>query len=51
MGIKICFVTTSSVSIDSFILPLVPALERKGFSVSFVTDCEKDFKNSAFLSV
>lgn len=44
MNIKICFVTTSSVSIDSFILPTVPALEKHGFSVYFVTSCVADFE-------
>ena len=43
MGIKICFVTTSSVSIESFILPCVGELERKKFEVSFVTSCKKGF--------
>lgn len=43
MKIKICFVTTSSISIDSFIFPCVPALRERGFEVSFVTSCKGDF--------
>lgn len=43
MSIKICFVTTSSVSIESFIMPCVPALETRGFEVSFVTACKEGF--------
>lgn len=44
MGIKICFVTTTSVSIDSFILPCVSELQKRGFEVSFVTAAEKGFE-------
>lgn len=51
MPIKICFVTTSSVSIDSFILPCVPELEKSGFEVSFVTSCKDDFANRCPKSV
>lgn len=44
MGIKICFVTTTNVSIDSFILPCVSELQKRGFEVSFVTAAEKGFE-------
>lgn len=44
MSIKICFVTTSSVSIDSFIMPTIPCLIEKGFEVSVVTNCASGFK-------
>ncbi len=40
---NICFVTTTSISIDAFIFPCVPVLKRLGFSVSFVTSCKGDF--------
>ena len=43
MSIKICFVTTVSRSIDWFIFPSVPALQKHGFFVTFVTTCEGDF--------
>ena len=43
---KICFVTTSSTSISSFILPTAKPLTEKGFEVSFVTACEKGFLES-----
>lgn len=51
MPIKICFVTTSSVSIDSFILPCVPELEKRDFEVSFVTSCKEGFKERCPKSV
>lgn len=41
---KICFVTTSSVSIDSFIMPTIPCLQDAGFEVSLVTSCMPGFK-------
>lgn len=44
MSIKICFVTTSSISIDSFIMPTIPCLIEKGFEVSIVTNCAAGFK-------
>ena len=44
MSIKICFVTTSSGSIDSFMFPCVPALKKYGFDISFVTACQKGFQ-------
>lgn len=44
MSINICFVTTSSISIDAFIFPCVPVLKQHGFSVSFVTACKDGFK-------
>ncbi len=44
MSIKICFVTTTNVSIDSFILPCVPYLQKKGFEVSFATACDEVFR-------
>jgi len=40
---KICFVTTSSASITAFILPMAKSLADCGFTVSFVTTCEKGF--------
>jgi len=43
MSKKICFVTTSSISIDSFIFPCVSRLQEQGFSVSFVTACKEGF--------
>ncbi|MBE6673955.1 MAG: glycosyltransferase family 4 protein [Ruminococcaceae bacterium] len=43
MSIKICLVTTSSKSIDSFMFPCVPTLKKYGFDVTFVTSCEKGF--------
>ena len=43
MSIKICFVTTSSISIDSFIFPCVPKLKEMGFLITFVTDCKNGF--------
>lgn len=46
MKIKICFVTTTSISIESFILPCVDELNKKGFEVYFVTSCKKGFKES-----
>lgn len=44
MSIKICFVTAANISIDSFILPCVPALQKNGFDVSFACACDKEFK-------
>lgn len=44
MSIKICFVTTSSISIDSFIAPCTPVLQREGFEVSYVTAAQEGFK-------
>ncbi len=43
MSIKICFVTTSSISIDSFIFPCVSALKKYDFDITFVTACAKGF--------
>lgn len=43
MNIKICFVTTTSLSIESFIMPCVQELQTRGFDVTFVTSCEKGF--------
>lgn len=48
---KICFVTTSSVSIDSFIMPTIPCLQREGFEVSLVTNCMPGFKDRCDKSV
>lgn len=42
---KICFVTTSSISIDSFIMPTFAALLEMGFEVSVVTCCLPGFKD------
>ena len=41
---KICFVTTSSISIDSFIMPTFAGLQELGFEVSVVTSCLPGFK-------
>ena len=41
---KICFVTTSSISIDSFIMPIFADLQDLGFEVSVVTSCLPGFK-------
>lgn len=41
---KICFVTTSSISIDSFIMPTFAGLQKLGFEVSVVTSCLPGFK-------
>ena len=43
MSIKICFVTTTSISLDSFVLPAVPKLQEYGFSVTFVAACKPGF--------
>lgn len=45
MSIKICFVTTSSISIDSFIAPCIPVLQREGFEVSYVTAAQEGFRD------
>lgn len=41
---KICFVTTSSISVDSFIMPTFAGLQEMGFEVSVVTSCLPGFK-------
>ena len=41
---KICFVTTSSMSVDSFIMPTFSELREHGFEVSVVTNCLPGFK-------
>lgn len=48
---KICFVTTSSISIDSFIMPTVPPLQGVGFEVSMVTSCLPGFKERCDKSI
>ena len=43
MSIKICFVTTSCESINSFIFPCVNALKKYDFDITFVTSCNPAF--------
>lgn len=48
---KICFVTTTSISIESFILPIIPCLQGVGFEVSLVTGCMPGFKEQCDQSI
>lgn len=48
---KICFVTTTSISIESFILPIIPCLQRVGFEVSLVTGCMPGFREQCDQSI
>ncbi len=41
---KICFVATSSVSIDSFMLPVAVELKARGAEMTFVTACQPGFR-------
>ena len=43
MSIKLCVSTTTSGSISTFILPMVPKLKELGFDVTFVTSCAPGF--------
>ena len=42
-NIKLCVSTTTSGSISSFILPMVPKLKELGFDITFVTSCSPGF--------
>lgn len=43
MSVKLCVSTTTSGSISSFILPMVPTLKKLGFDITFVTSCAPGF--------
>lgn len=44
MAIKICFVTTISMTIEAFVLPSIKQLTEAGFEVSVATSAKKGFK-------